>query len=109
MVKPYYQDSAVTIYHGDCREIVPQLGRFDLLLTDAIAMDEGYAPRYYQCDGMQGKALFTGKVNPELAEWLMGWPQEWTNVLSGLAMDKFHAWQQRHGTSCAKEPPPEHC
>jgi len=34
MVNPYYQDSAVTIYHGDCREIVPQLGRFDLLLTD---------------------------------------------------------------------------
>src|SRR5208337_279272 len=33
-LKPYYQDSAVTIYHGDCREIVPQLGRFDLLLTD---------------------------------------------------------------------------
>jgi len=33
-VKPYYQDSAVTIYHGDCREIVPTLGRFDLLLTD---------------------------------------------------------------------------
>ena len=31
---PYYQDSAVTLYHGDCREIVPQLGRFDLLLTD---------------------------------------------------------------------------
>ena len=31
---PYYQDSAVTIYHGDCREIVPTLGRFDLLLTD---------------------------------------------------------------------------
>ena len=33
-MKPYYQDSAVTIYHGDCREIVPQLGRFELLLTD---------------------------------------------------------------------------
>lgn len=32
--KPYYQDSAVTLYHGDCREIVPMLGRFDLLLTD---------------------------------------------------------------------------
>ena len=31
---PYFQDDAVTIYHGDCREIVPQLGRFDLLLTD---------------------------------------------------------------------------
>jgi len=33
-MKPYYQDSAVTIYHGDCREIVPTLGKFDLLLTD---------------------------------------------------------------------------
>jgi DNA modification methylase len=33
-MKPYYQDDAVTIYHGDCREIVPGLGRFDLLLTD---------------------------------------------------------------------------
>lgn len=34
MIKPYYQDSAVTIYHGDCRQIVPVLGKFDLLLTD---------------------------------------------------------------------------
>ena len=33
-MKPYYQDSAVTIFCGDCREIVPTLGRFDLLLTD---------------------------------------------------------------------------
>lgn len=33
-MKPYFQDNAVTIYHGDCREIVPSLGKFDLLLTD---------------------------------------------------------------------------
>jgi site-specific DNA-methyltransferase (adenine-specific) len=33
-IKPYYEDSAVQIFHGDCREIVPTLGRFDLLLTD---------------------------------------------------------------------------
>ena len=30
----YYSDSAVCIACGDCREIVPTLGRFDLLLTD---------------------------------------------------------------------------
>ena len=33
-VKWYYSDSAVAIAHGDCREIVPTLGWFDLLLTD---------------------------------------------------------------------------
>jgi site-specific DNA-methyltransferase (adenine-specific) len=33
-VKPYYQDSAVTIYHGDCREILPDIG-FDRIITDA--------------------------------------------------------------------------
>jgi len=33
-VRPYYEHAGITIYHGDCREILPQLGRFDLLLTD---------------------------------------------------------------------------
>jgi site-specific DNA-methyltransferase (adenine-specific) len=33
-VKPYYQDDFCTIYHGDCREIVPQLEPVDLVLTD---------------------------------------------------------------------------
>ena len=31
---PYYDRDGITIYHGDCREILPTLGQFDLLLTD---------------------------------------------------------------------------
>jgi DNA modification methylase len=31
---PYYDRDGITIYHGDNRQIVPLLGRFDLLLTD---------------------------------------------------------------------------
>ena len=33
-MKPYYEHAGITIYHGDCRQVLPQLGRFDLLLTD---------------------------------------------------------------------------
>jgi len=33
-LRPYHEEPAVTIYHGDCRQIVPLLGNFDLLLTD---------------------------------------------------------------------------
>jgi site-specific DNA-methyltransferase (adenine-specific) len=32
--KPYYQDDAVTIYHADCRDILPDLPKVDLVLTD---------------------------------------------------------------------------
>jgi len=38
---PYYQDDAVTIYHGDCREILPPV---DLILGDppyGVGMDYG--------------------------------------------------------------------
>jgi site-specific DNA-methyltransferase (adenine-specific) len=31
---PYYSDDAVTIYHGDCREILPFLRRVDAVVTD---------------------------------------------------------------------------
>jgi len=33
-MNPYYEDSAVNIYHGDCREILPTLKAVDLVLTD---------------------------------------------------------------------------
>lgn len=33
-MKPYYQDDSCTIYHGDCREILPSLPKVDLVLTD---------------------------------------------------------------------------
>lgn len=31
---PYYSHGGITIYHGDCRVILPALGKSDLLLTD---------------------------------------------------------------------------
>jgi len=33
-MNPYYEDESVKIYHGDCKEILPQLEKADLLITD---------------------------------------------------------------------------
>ena len=33
-MKPYYQDEYVTLYHGDCREVLPTLAMVDLVVTD---------------------------------------------------------------------------
>jgi DNA modification methylase len=35
---PYYEDDAVTIYHGDCRDVLPHLG----LETDLLVCDPPY-------------------------------------------------------------------
>ena len=36
-----------------------------------------------------------GKLNPAWVEWLMGWPEGWTD-LEPLGMDKYQSWLQSH-------------
>lgn len=52
--KPYYDEGGITIYHGDCREILPSLGTFDLLLTDPPYGTGGLAFRARAGDGAAG-------------------------------------------------------
>jgi DNA modification methylase len=45
---PYYDHAGITIYHGDCREILPTLPKVDLVLTDppyGIGADKGQQAR----------------------------------------------------------------
>jgi len=53
---PYYQDSHVTIYHGDCREILPSIGQVDLVLTDPPYGTEGGKGR----NKVRGKGNYSG-------------------------------------------------
>ena len=33
-MKPYYERDGIVIYYGDCREVLPELGPVDCVLTD---------------------------------------------------------------------------
>jgi site-specific DNA-methyltransferase (adenine-specific) len=55
-VKPYYQDDHVTIYHGDCREIIPRLDA--LLAFDVVVTDPPYGRNWRQGE-IKGHALNT--------------------------------------------------
>jgi site-specific DNA-methyltransferase (adenine-specific) len=51
MIKPYYEENGITIYHGDCRDILPELEPVDLVLTDPPFPNmEGRVSNYKQCD-----------------------------------------------------------
>ena len=84
-VKPYYCDGAVCILHGDCREIVPTLGRFDLLLTD---------PPYGI--GKDGQKRTTGGHGGRTAYDFLGWdaerPAPWVLLMLLEHADKHIIW-----------------
>ena len=45
-LKPYYQDEWVTIYHGDCREILPELPKVDFVYADPpFNTQDGMGPK----------------------------------------------------------------
>ena len=57
MTEPFYKDESVIIYHADCRDVLPDIGTFDLLLTD---------PPYGIDADNQARILSRGKLaNPK--------------------------------------------
>jgi hypothetical protein len=48
-------------------------------------------------NALKNGTYIPSSINPNLYEWLMGWPQEWTD-LKPLETDKYHKWQQLHGS-----------
>lgn len=56
----YYSDEAVTIYHGDCREILPLLDPVDLVLTD---------PPYGHGDKWAGGTWASNPIYKDAFDW----------------------------------------
>ena len=60
MMNPYYSENGITIYHGDCREILPHLEPVDLVLTD---------PPYGIGDRMQGGTWGSAEKYADFRRW----------------------------------------
>jgi DNA modification methylase len=74
MQKPYFTDGKRTIYHSDCREILPTLPKFDVLLTDppyGILKETGSAATRRQGGNLdQGKMQWDSAITLEDCEML---------------------------------------
>ena len=78
MLKPYYEESGIVIYHGDCREILPHLPKVDLVLTDP-PYGIGEANGKNKSRGKLAAAKDYGVASWDDApppSWLMSWIRE---------------------------------
>jgi DNA modification methylase len=80
--RPYYEGSGITIYHADCRQVLPFLGRFDLLLTD---------PPYGIGAGKMNLGMWrTSRM--EKGDWDKSTPPSWLMDAMMEAADKHIVW-----------------
>jgi hypothetical protein len=97
--EPHHQDALVTLYHGDCREILPERLRGErfALVTDP---PYGIAHASSQNGALRGKGIH-GDADLELREWWVVFCREFGGDAIGkesIPMLIFGSWK--------REPPP---
>jgi site-specific DNA-methyltransferase (adenine-specific) len=108
-MKPYYEQDGITIYHGDCRDILPLIGGVDVTITDPpynVGLNysggdnrsdypEWTAQWFNLCP--QPLVVTPGMVNlhmwftMEKPRWICSWVK--TNQCSSSAVGGFNVWE----------------
>lgn len=100
-MKPYYEEPGITIYHGDCREILPTLPKVDLVLTDPPYGDTdlewdtrvSHWPQIVPADALWcfGSFRFFMENKGEFAGWKIAQELIWEKQNgSGFSVDRFN-------------------
>lgn len=62
-MRPYFSDGGITIYHGDCREVLPTLSGVDLVLTDPPYQFESSGGGFYgKWDGINAPREYIAQL-----------------------------------------------
>lgn len=106
--EPYYQDDQVTLYHGDCRNILPELDPVDLVLTDppyginyVSNHNTGRGTRPITNDGARLSIALQRAVVPLLRTnhllWFTRWdvwPDVWTEIGPWFPLRGMLVWDK---------------
>jgi DNA modification methylase len=88
-VTPYYQDEAVCIYHGDCREVLPRL-----LPPEAVVTDPPYGIGFKSHgQHFRDAAAIHGDESTELAEYVRNWARGKPVVMFFSPYRPLHGWR----------------
>lgn len=88
-MKPYYEDAAVTIYHGDCRDVLPGTTHIDRVLTDPP-----YGTSAYEHDVAVSPELFAQFIAETRTAAVFGYAERLVAmcVAVGAAPDEWVTW-----------------
>lgn len=112
-MKPYYQDDRVTLYHGDCREVIRELqaASVDLVVTDppyGMNYDSGWSGATVHLDGTRLCLRMYREVLPRLSRimadnshlyWFTRWdvwPDAYDCIAPHIPVRNMLVWDKGH-------------
>lgn len=92
-MKPYYESGGITIYHGDCREIIPTLDAVDCIVT---------SPPYNQLDDLPEKGSGMWGRSGGGAGFLRAWAER--GYADKMEEKEYQVWQNEMFASIPIKP-----
>jgi len=89
-VKPYYEEGGITIYHGDCEDVLPLLDPVDLVVTSP-PYNMGLVP------GGNGRGMYRPGASNKAGRFREGYDGGHSDA---LPQDEYDAWQREVISLC---------